>query len=223
MRIWAISDTHLKHGFLDIPLEGIDMLIVAGDMGTYRDAILNHVGVYDTLTWIQSLAHIKYKVVIAGNHDTSIENGYLDVKASFPDIIYLKHESVTIEGVNIFGSPYTPSFGTGWAFNVPRQKLDDYWKQIPTNTDILVTHGPPKGILDLTEEGHLFFQCGCKALLRHVKEIEPKYHIFGHIHTEADCPNSGILEIQHCKTKFVNASVVNLQYNVVNNGYILEI
>ena len=221
MKIWAISDTHNKHGWLNIP-DGIDMVIHAGDLGTVREPFLNEAPVLNALEWINSLP-MKYKVVIAGNHDTSIENHLVYPKKEYPNITYLQHESVEIEGIKIFGSPYTPSFGEGWSFNKGRHKLEPLWAEIPDDTDILITHGPPKGILDLTAEGNGFFQCGCKSLLNKVKVVQPKFHIFGHIHTESDCPNAGILEIQNCKTKFVNASVLNLNYDICNNGYIIEI
>lgn len=229
MRIWIISDPHGKHGFIQIP-DGIDMVICAGDIGTVREPALNANLVLDFLDWYKSLTHIRHKILIAGNHDTSIQAGLVKRSDMDKSITYLEHESVTIEGIKIFGSPYTPSFGSGWAYNVPRGKLDIYWKEIPTDTDILVTHGPPKGILDLTQydsrdgaDGQSYFQCGCKSLLNRVKTIQPRYHIFGHIHPESNCPNSAMLNVNGIKTTFINAAVVNLNYEVVNDGFIIEI
>lgn len=222
MKFWCISDSHNKHAFLNIP-NGIDGIIHAGDMSNQRNPSMNANEVLNFLEWYKSLVHIKYKILIAGNHDTSIEAGLVKRSDIHESITYLEHESCEIEGIKIFGSPYTPSFGQGWSFNIPRHKLDSYWQEIPLGTDIIITHGPPKGILDLTAEGSLFFQCGCKTLLNRLKIIEPKYSIFGHIHTESNCTNAGKLEIQGCKTTFINASVVNLDYEICNNGYIIEI
>lgn len=236
MKIWAISDTHTKHGFLDIP-DGIDMVIFGGDATVQKSPVMNTNECLDFLEWFKSLVHIKYKVMIAGNHDTSIEKGLVARADIHESIIYLEHESVTIEGIKIFGSPYTPKFGTDWAYNVPRDRMFTYWDEIPEDTDILVTHGPPKGILDLTmydtragATGTSFFQCGCKSLLERVKVVEPKYHIFGHIHTESECPNSGMLKIQNCNTTFVNAAVCDFGRSaesksikqIVNNGFIFD-
>jgi len=236
MRIWFISDTHNKHGFLDIPLEGVDMVIFAGDATIQKSHEMNNNEMRDFLDWFKSL-HYKYKIFIAGNHDTSIEHG-LVTRGDIPEgIIYLEHESIEIEGIKIFGSPYTPKFGTDWAYNVPRNMIKSYWMDIPTDTDILVTHGPPKGILDLTQydsrsgaDGNSYFQCGCKELLERVKVIQPKYHVFGHIHPEKNCPNSGILKINNCSTTFINAAVCDFGRDeedkkikqLINNGFIIE-
>jgi Icc-related predicted phosphoesterase len=224
--------------FLDIPLD-VDMVIFGGDASNPKEPVLNANEVLDFLEWFNSLTHIKYKIMIAGNHDTSIENGMVS-RGDIPEsIIYLEHESVIIEGIKIFGSPYTPKFGTNWAYNVPRgNPIKAYWDDIPEDTQILVTHGPPKGVLDLTQydtrlgnNGLSYFQCGCKDLLERVQSVQPAYHLFGHIHTEKNCPNSGILRIQNCSTTFINGAVVDYGRSnddqktkqIVNNGFIFEI
>lgn len=236
-KIWCIADTHKQHGFLDIPYD-VDAVIFAGDAGNEKIPAVNEHEVYDFLEWFASLTHIKHKIFIGGNHDTSIESGLI-TRGSMPEsIIYLEHESIEIDGIKIFGSPYTPKFGTGWAWNVPRGKLYNYWDKMPEDIDILVTHTPPKGILDLTTydtragaKAGLLFQCGCEELLHRVRSIQPRYHIFGHIHDEPSCHNSGLLQISRCSTTFVNASVCDfgrsaeeLKYKqIVNNGLIIEL
>lgn len=224
-----ISDPHGKHGFLDIP-ENVDMVLCAGDISNQKNPALNANEVLDFLEWYKSLVHIPYKLFCPGNHDTSIQAGLIKRSDIDKSLIYIEHESVVIEGIKIFMSPYTPSFGTGWAYNIPRGKLAEYWKDIPADTDILVTHGPPKGILDLTQydsrdgaDGQSYFQCGCKSLLNRIHEIKPRYHMFGHIHPESNCPNSAMLKINGLETTFMNAAVVNLRYEIVNNGFIIDI
>ena len=69
MKIWFISDTHNKHMFLDIPLD-VDMVIFGGDASNPKEPVLNANEVLDFLEWFNSLTHIKYKIMIAGNHDT---------------------------------------------------------------------------------------------------------------------------------------------------------
>ena len=92
--------------------------------------------------------------------------------------IYLEHELVEVEGLKIFGSPYTMYY-CGSAFQIKPEKLKIYWDSIPDNLDILITHGPPFGIFDQTAKK---VNAGCKALLEKVKQVKPKIHIFGHIH-----------------------------------------
>lgn len=229
MKVWFISDTHRKHGFLDIPFD-VDMLVHSGDSSVSKVPSMNNNEVLDFLEWMDSLTHIKHKVFVPGNHDTSIEAGIIQ-RGDIPEsITFLQHEYVEIEGLKIFGSPYTPAFGTGWAYNVPRDKMDAYWNDIPNDLDILITHGPPKGILDLTQydsragaNGQSYFQCGCAHLRERVQMAKPRYHVFGHIHPEENCLNSGILKVTGFETTFINAAVLGAGYNISNNGFILEI
>lgn len=230
MKIWLISDTHGEHNHLKVPDE-VDMMICAGDIGNSKDNYKNEQEVLNFISWCCPL-EIKYKILIAGNHDTSIQAGLVDMKKYSSDIIYLEHDSTVVEGIKIFGSPYTPFFHN-WAFNVKRSKLDAYWQSIPENTDILVTHGPPLGILDHTESGEGLindpesgnkgvYSCGDKSLLNHVERVKPKIHVFGHLHSEDHCFNSGTMTISRLDTKFINASVVDLRRNLINNGQIIE-
>lgn len=205
MKILCISDTHGLHEDLKIS-ENIDMIIHAGDISNTRNPGINSNECSLFLNWYDKL-NIKYKILIAGNHDTSIEAKYINPK-DFKSIIYLEHESIIIEGINIFGSPYTPSFGE-WAFMKKRGKLNPYWEEIPENTDILITHGPPKGILDLSyNSDNILEYCGCKELYNHVLRVQPKYHIFGHIHNFEDCYNSGKRTINNIQTEFLNVSCI---------------
>ncbi len=215
LKTWVISDTHNKHMFLNIP--DVDMVIHAGDFGGQRNPSMNKNEVLNFLEWYKSLTHIKYKLLCAGNHDTSIEAGLVKRSDIHESITYLEHESTIIEGLKIWMSPYTPSFGVGWAYNVPRNRLEQYWKDIPLDSDIIVTHGMPKGILDLAHYDMQF--TGCKSLLNKVMEIQPQLYIGGHIHEEG----GRMLQIANCKTKFINASVLDLDYKLVNNGFVIDI
>lgn len=223
-KIWCISDPHQKHGFLKVP-ENIDIALCAGDVGNYRNPSMNANEVLNFIEWYESL-NIPVKIFCAGNHDTSIQAKLVRPKEICKTVTYLEHEEVVIDGIKIFASPYTPSFGTGWAFNIPRQKLDQYWKDIPEDTDVLITHGPPKSILDLTysTDDNKPEQCGCKSLMNRIKEIgNISYSLFGHIHEESNCYNAGMLKVNGMKTTFINAAVVNLDYEICNNGFIIEI
>jgi len=119
------------------------------------------------------------------------------------DCIYLEDSSIQIEGYNIYGSPYTPEF-CNWGFNVERgELLKKRWEKIPSNTDILITHGPPLGIGDITTEG---IHVGCTDLLHRVEELEPKLHVFGHIHEAY-----GLYQLNNKKTIFANASTCTVR------------
>jgi len=210
MKIWLISDTHSKENDLKIP-EGIDMVMSAGDGGTYKNPKLCKEDLNNFLAWFNDLP-IEHKVYVPGNHDTAMEAGLID-EMYYQNIFFLKHESIEIEGIKIFGSPYTPAF-YNWAYNSTEEELIELWKDIPKNLDFLITHGPPKGILDRCQDG---YRAGCDHLMKKVKEIKPKYHVFGHIHEE------GGKKEDHEHTIFINASVLNLNYNKSNNGQIIEI
>jgi len=171
LEIVVISDTHNLHKYLELP-DG-DMIIHAGDFCTWgkpQEAMVFK-------QWFSQLPY-KYKVCIAGNHDRCMESIpalALDFKSA--GIYYLLDDEVVIEDIKIYGSPYTPEFGP-FAFMYKRGNRS--WHVIPDDTDILVTHGPPYGILDLCPDG---FVAGCKDLLQRISELKDlKYHIFGHIH-----------------------------------------
>lgn len=200
MKIVCISDTHQLHRQLKIP--ECDILLHAGDI-TFTG---EHHVLEDFNDWLGSLENVKHKIVIAGNHDLSLENNDNLARKILSNASYLYHESITVEGLKIFGSPFSPRF-CDWAFNVDRgEPLRKLWENIPQNTDILLTHGPPWGILDKTANGK---QVGCEDLLRKVVEIKPKIHCFGHIHE-----GYGTLALDG--TVFVNASSVDKTCRKIN-------
>lgn len=227
MRIWCISDTHGLHWNL-IPPDNIDAIIVAGDYSNSRNRVKNYEETQDFLSWLASLPY-RDKIVVAGNHDIYTEyDKRIITESGIEGIQYLEHSVGLINNIKVFGSPYTPTFGEGWVFNKNRSKLDIYWQQIPENIDIVVTHGPPKGILDLSHsvDGKLEY-CGDKALLNHVLRVRPQYHIFGHIHnTKEGDMNQGTRKWNNLPITFVNASCVTdgeFGKGPSSNGVIIEI
>jgi Icc-related predicted phosphoesterase len=125
----------------------------------------------------------------------------------------LNDSGVEIEGMTVWGSPITPFF-FDWAFNRHRgAHIRRHWDLIPAGVDILVTHGPPYGILDRTARG----QCvGCEELLPVVERLRPRLHVFGHIHEAY-----GQVEVKG--TRFVNASVLDLHYRRVNAPVVIDV
>jgi len=204
MKIIAISDTHGQHRAKSLILPDGDMIIHAGDLSTKGELS----SVVDFLDWFSSLDY-KYKVFIAGNHDFWFEKATDDkVQELIPEnVIYLNDSGINIEGINIWGSPIQPYF-YNWAFNRKRGKdIKKHWDLIPQNTDILITHGPAFSILDKTTRNDL---AGCQDLLAKIKEVSPRYHIFGHIHEAYG-------ELEQFGIKFVNASLMNERYKLKNN------
>ena len=225
MKIWHISDTHGFHHMLEIPSD-IDMVIHSGDGSNFRDIYKNEVEFQDFIYWY-SRVPIKYKIFIAGNHDSALEKNLFNVKKQMEDsdIIYLENSDVTIEGIKIWGSPHTPSFGD-WSFMKDRAKLDKVWKHIPDDTDIVVTHGPPKGILDSSfDRNNNIERCGCNALKKRMLDIQPTLVLFGHIHNCKDIINAGTLKLSAYDTVFSNGSVVtDGKFGTLSsNGNIFEI
>jgi Icc-related predicted phosphoesterase len=227
IRAWCISDTHCKHAFLTPPID-CNTIIIAGDFSNYKLKSKNFEECKDFYEWLYYLPFTN-KIVVAGNHDTSLETAYGQELLRKYNFTYLQHESTEVEGVKIFGSPYTPTFGEGWSFNKSRAGIGEYWKDIPLETELLITHGPPKGMLDLSHNReHKLEYCGDSALLGAVKRLPRlKYHIFGHIHnTEDGDINQGTRTHGYLPTTFVNASCVTdgqFDKGPSSNGVIIEI
>jgi len=209
MKIWHFSDTHTYHGLLNVP-EDIDIAIFSGDCSNPRDIYTNEQQVLNFLCWYGMNVKAKHRIFVAGNHDTSIERKLVN-RDKFKEhrVTYLENESVEIEGLKIWGSPITPTFGIGWSFNKKRDKLHDLWQTIPDNTDIIISHGPPKGCLDLSfdQTGKLEF-CGCEALRKRCLQINPKLVCFGHIHSMEGATNAGFMKLGIGDTLYSNGSVV---------------
>lgn len=198
MRLVLISDTHgLHNGIQGLP-DG-DVLVHAGDfMNSGRDLA-------DIISFNEWLGEqpFKRRVVCCGNHDRYFEDPPSMARKHLTNATYLENSGTQIDGISIWGSPYTPEF-MNWAFMYPRGvAATRYWDQIPANLDVLITHGPPFGILDQTvpSGSHL----GCEELLKAVEEKQPRVHVFGHIHGGAGESSNGT-------TRFVNAAYLNERY-----------
>lgn len=213
MRILHISDTHQFHQQMPINrFEGIDIVIHSGDCSNVYNPVLNSIEVTGFIAWYRTVP-VKYKIYVAGNHDTSIERRMITHK-NFEEagIIYLENEDITIDGIKFYGSPYTPTFGN-WAFMKAREKINRVWEAIPDDTDVLIVHGPPKGVRDLSydREGNLEF-CGCSALMKRCWALKDtlKLVVFGHIHNmDGVETNQGISHYSRTPTVFSNAACVH--------------
>ncbi|MFW6219891.1 MAG: metallophosphoesterase family protein [bacterium] len=214
-KILLISDTHNNHKGLDKKfgeLPPADFIIHAGDITGSGDEYSTK----EFLDWFSSLYQYDHKIFIAGNHDWIFEiNNFLAKRLVPENVHYLEDSYVELWGLKIYGTPVTPIF-YNWAFNRPEEKLKQHWSAIPDDTDILITHGPPHGVLDFASH-HSQEHTGSPSLYDEViNRIKPKVHVFGHIHEEY-----GQKEINGIK--FVNASVLNARYQMVNKPILIEI
>jgi Icc-related predicted phosphoesterase len=216
MKALVISDTHGLHKAWEkiFPIPDVDMIIHGGD--------LTNVGsTYDFekfLDWFDGL-NIEHKVMIAGNHDLGLDSDNYQRMQILEDINrcdihYLQDSGVEIEGIKFWGSPVTPPF-MNWAFMRTPEKIQPHWEAIPDDTDVLITHGPPHGVLDYVDyrdQGSV----GCPHLMDRVHQIKPKYHIFGHIHDMY-----GIREVEG--VTHINAAILDGRYHPVRAGHIIEL
>lgn len=174
MRIVAVADTHLFHIDLD-PVPDGDVFVHAGDL--CRGGDLDELRL--VVEWLNDLPH-PHKLVVAGNHDFCFERRAPAAEALIGGVCtYLRDSGATVDGVRFWGSPWQPWF-YDWAFNLRRgPALAAVWAKIPDATQVLITHGPPRGIGDRTHDGR---QEGCDDLLLALDRVQPALHLFGHIH-----------------------------------------
>jgi Icc-related predicted phosphoesterase len=201
MRLTLMSDTHGLHR--QVPIPDGDVFIHAGDFSCRRFYETDEMEDFDT--FLRELPH-KHKIIVAGNHDWAF------YESNTPESIlhhahYLQDKALIIDGIKFYGSPWQPRF-FDWAFNLDRGKaLQEIWSKIPTDTDVLITHSPPFGILDNPKNNE---HVGCADLLEKVQRINPKLHVFGHIHE-----SYGKVTID--ETTFVNASTCGKGYSAKNS------
>ena len=171
-RLVLVSDTHGRHEQVDIP-DG-DVLIHAGDFCRGRSITVVH----EFNSWLSGLPH-EEKLVVAGNCDHIFEHRREEAEAALDAARYLQDDTVEIDGLTFWGSPWQPVF-LDMAFNVPRgRELAEKWAEMPDELDVLITHAPPRDILDETSRGEVV---GDRALRERVEEVRPTLHVFGHIH-----------------------------------------
>jgi len=206
MKITHISDTHNKHNQLNGLLPGGDLLIHSGDISSLG----RKSEVERFVKWFNDIDNYTNKVFIAGNHDMTFDReqllrdklAYFEGKTEYdtecaegkpawleellgihlrPNVFYLENNFIEIDQIKIWGSPITPSFGYGWAFNKDRgYDINQIWNRIPNDTDIVITHGPIHSYCDRTDRGGL--NVGCEQLYHRLNEVQPQLHFSGHIH-----------------------------------------
>lgn len=169
-KVILTSDTHGQHRDLNVP--PCDFFIHCGDITNEGEPHIKK----DFFKWIANLP-ARHKIFVAGNHDYDFPEGYVQLENSTH---YLNNCGIELEGLKFWGSPTTRVRKLGSrGFARLEADLPAVWDMIPTNTDILITHLPPEGILDLSRSGKT---CGCAVLKEKVSQVKPIFHAFGHIH-----------------------------------------
>jgi Icc-related predicted phosphoesterase len=219
IKIACISDSHNQHRSIEIPK--CDVLIHAGDYSYTGD----FQSLWEINQWFGKLKKdgvCSEVVTVCGNHDFLFEKNPTLARSIMTNCIYLQDEPLEFMGYRWYGSPRTPFFNS-WAFNEQRgAEIKKWWAKIPENTQILVTHGPPFGILDVnTEEPyhkHLGPEhLGCEELRKRVDQLKDlRLHCMGHIHSSH---GEEVID----GVKFVNASVLNESYKVVYKPIVVEL
>ena len=208
MRLVLISDTHLRLP-TNFSVPDGDVLIHAGDAtmgGSVRE-------ITAFMEWFANQPH-KTKIMIAGNHDWLFETDPTLARSLVGEsCIYLQDSGVELAGLRIWGSPRQPWF-LDWAFNNGPEELRAWWAKIPGDIDVLLTHGPPRGILDVVR--HNGDHVGCPELLARVKELPIRLHVFGHLH-------HGYGTLREGSTLFVNACTCDEDYAPVNPPVVIDL
>jgi Icc-related predicted phosphoesterase len=199
MLITSIADTHELHREVYLP-KG-DLLIHAGDITLFsrRLSVLR-----DFNAWLAEVPD-RYKVVVPGNHDTLLE--LPEIQREITNAHLLINSGVVLGGLKIWGSPVTHLRSGAFAMydELERAKI---WDLIPTDTDVLVTHIPPAGILDWEQDSSE--PVGCKALRRQLRRVRVKLHVFGHVHQAGgNCDTEGV--------RFINAALTDSQGDLIRD------
>lgn len=219
LRLVLLSDTHGQQTRLtgDLVVPDGDVLVHAGDC-TARGGLHEYTAF---LSWFGALPH-PHKVFVPGNHDGLFQGsrrGFLRSYAEGHGVHILIDQTLTLAlgddrpPLQMWGSPWTPPF-RDWHFMADEERLEWFYDSMPADLDVLVTHGPPFGILDRNQQGH---PCGSRALLEAVSTKPPRVHVFGHIHE-----GGGQVRLRDGVT-FVNASVHDERYQLAHAPITLDL
>jgi len=203
MEIKVISDTHNDHDKLE--LGSGDILIHCGDFGTKG----NYTEAVNFLWWFVK-QRFKYKIVVPGNHDHRFKIHPDVIKLTKAlGIIHLKDSGIKLGGVEFYGIDFCCGVRDG-EYSKNQETRRAAWENMSYNTDVLITHMPPKGILSENEGGE---DCGCDELLKKVMEIKPSYHLYGHIH------EFGGQSLEKDGIKFMNCALKDRRYKLRKAHY----
>ncbi len=215
--ILHLSDTHMVHDKLNLNLTGIDLVVHSGDATNGRVPTEYANEFLKFIDWFASLP-VENKIFSPGNHDRFCYESRILAKEMCKErgIIYLEDEEVVIEGIKFYATPWMPKF-RNWAYMKKEEDLVLPYSAIPDDTQVLITHGPPLGVLDIASDKNGVICIGSSALAERIKALPNlKVHMFGHVHSfytedQVLIQNNGVTGIKG--VLFSNAScVVNGDY-----------
>jgi len=206
LTIVAMSDTHELHREIDVPFG--DLLIHAGDFTMFSRSAA---AILDFNEWLGELPH-RFKLVVPGNHEFFLAEDP-SRRSLISNATVLVNEGVEIMGLKIWGSPTTLAMGGAFSLSSAKDRRMLY-SQIPDDTDVVITHGPPYGILD--HSPCLNFHQGCRELRDAVLRVKPLLHVFGHIHGVHDV-------VSNENTVFVNAALLGLDGELSSPATVLRL
>ena len=206
MRIIVTGDTHGAHRELGA-VTG-DLLIHCGD---FENLFEPDAGVLaDVDDWFGS-HQVEHVVCIGGNHDRALQERSRSRGQPFKNATYLRDDGFEWRGVKIHGSPWVPQL-RGHAYYADEEWLEQAWANIPGDVDVLITHTPPAGTLDVSSSGRSH---GCPLLADRMTDISPSLHCFGHVHASAGVAQKG-------RTTHVNASAVKGNYQIATAPFVFD-
>lgn len=162
VRIVAMSDTH---GFQrGLPVPDGDLLVHCGDATGKEDRRKAGVQMEEFARWFRRLPH-REKLFVKGNHEEGLRVEELLGNSVFAG-------SRTCLGLRLHAQPFS---------------RDGRYKPLPQGVDVLLSHEPPRGVLDLglDAKGGKPRNCGSGQLREALVALRgegPRLHIFGHIH-----------------------------------------
>lgn len=222
LRIVCVSDTHSQHEMVQLPPG--DILVHTGDFSMKGRE--NEVRAFNK--WLGKIP-FKHKVVVAGNHEVTFEDqnepqirhifgleaqpSSSEMKKLLTNCTYLQDSFCEVEGLKIYGTPHQPVF-FNWAFNREDEQRQKLFSAIPSDSDIVLCHGPPYNILDKVHDGQ---HVGCPIMRKEMLErVKPKLMVFGHIHED-----HGVEKIDN--TIFVNAANCTVRYKCTQKPIVVDI
>jgi hypothetical protein len=245
MKLILMSDTH-NYGYPLEKLPAADGIIHAGDAcikGTEAELV-------NFSRWLDhACAKYSFVIYVPGNHDRAFAGGSQDyiaraicqagpnsggIPRQKTNLHILVNESLTIDGVTFFGSPYTRPIGNhGWAYFIDYDGASAFWEMVvkdnPDGYDVLITHDPLYRVGDkVNNNWHHWPFVGCKAIRQYVEELPPALHVFGHIHEGYGIYEGVNTTLRNKKdepvdTLFVNASIRDETYHVANKPILVTI
>lgn len=220
MKILHITDTHQNFP-KDLP--EADVLVHTGDYSFLNKYATEGPQLKELKEFNEYLGSIKHKygtiLFTPGNHDFIFEQNKKLALETLTNATVLLDSGIEIDGMKFYGTPSQPPF-FNWAFNHDNDVRESNYDAIPEDTDVLLTHCPPEGIMDLVS-GRSYSagqHVGCSMLRYQIdNRIKPKLHCFGHIHEQ-----EVRVQIEE-HTTFSNACIMDDRYEPNGTYNLIEV